>query len=229
MAQGQAPLVTVQYYGDSGGSTTYYYFVQTIYPWGRGPISAAAGATVLSLGHNNVVSVNWTPMPGATSYDVLRNTTGTQPSGTSNVAIATNLATADGLVDNGLPAFSYTVQVATGGPLMVDPQAEQQKAKADADKINKENDEALKKYEEEKKKQDEVDQKSVEKAKKANELYEAGIKLDTPSHPKTPAEQAASESKSESAAHKSSADAHKKEPELVGASSTPAQSTASKK
>lgn len=184
------PLVTAQYYGDSGGSTVYYYWVQANFSWGKSPLAGPASATVLSLSHNNVVSINWSPMPGATSYDVLRNTTGTTPTGTQTVAIATNLATADGLVDNGLPAFSYVVSAGGAPALMADAAEEEKKQKAAAEQLNKDIDAAIEKYEKEIKEEEKVDQKQADRAKKLYDLHEAGVRLELPSRPKTAAEQA---------------------------------------
>lgn len=187
---GDKPLLTANYVGDSGGSLIYYYWVQANFSWGKSPLSNPAQATVLGLGHNNVVGLNWTPMPGATSYDVLRNTTGTTPTGTQTVAIAQNYPTADGLVDNGLPAFSYTVS-AGGTPASA---AEtEEKAKQHQEKINKEIDQALKEFDKKKEKQEKEDSEQTEKATRLNQLYNEGVKLDYPSAPKSSAIQALDE------------------------------------
>ena len=62
-------VVTAQYYGDSGGSTQYWYWVQAVYNWGNGGLYGSQPVTVLSLAHNNVVSLNWTPQPTANYFN----------------------------------------------------------------------------------------------------------------------------------------------------------------
>lgn len=105
-----SPQVTVYYFGDSGGSTQYYYWVQAAYTWGYGNISASALATVLSLSHSNVVQVNWNPMPFAVAYTIYRTTTNVAPTGTGAFAIAVDVPVhSGGFVDNGLPLITLTV------------------------------------------------------------------------------------------------------------------------
>ena len=121
MALTDAPLFTATYYGESGGATTYYYWLQIKYPTGdTGPFAASpVGIVTKGLSHNNVVALNWTAMPDAVSYSIYRNTSNSAPSiPTSAVpatalCIATMLPTADGLVDNGLPTFTITPSAST--------------------------------------------------------------------------------------------------------------------
>lgn len=117
MSLTDTPLVTAQYYGDSGGSAVYYYWIQVKYATGDTALFQAVPApiTVMSLSHNNVVALNWTQMPFTVSVSVFRNTTNTPPTlgSSTSLCIAQNLSTANGLVDNGLPTFTMT-PVASG-------------------------------------------------------------------------------------------------------------------
>ena len=104
------PQVTGNYYRQVGGSTTWYYWIQAILPNGRGPLSNAASfvnapAALTALDH---VGLNWTSIPGATGYDVLRNSTGTTPAGACNCAIAQNISKTD-FDDQGAATANYTV------------------------------------------------------------------------------------------------------------------------
>lgn len=161
----EKPFVSVQYYGDSGGSTQYWYWVQAVYAMGFGPLSSnAASVTVLSLSHNNVVSVNWTPCTSAMYYNVWRTTTSAAPTAGTGQCIANGLSTADGLVDNGITAF--TIAVGTPPALL---SAEEQKKATEAEK--KKVDDLLKKLEEEQKKADEKQAEDEQRAKALDTLY----------------------------------------------------------
>lgn len=101
--------LTAEYFGDSGGSTNFYYWVQAIYPSGRANFAGPAHVvTPAALSKNNVVLVQWNPMPGAIMYDVLRTTSATPPTGTATNAIAIG-KTANSITDNGDALVSYTV------------------------------------------------------------------------------------------------------------------------
>lgn len=73
--------VSARYFGDPGGSTTYYYYVQAIYAFGRSVLSAvtSVGSAPASLSNRNFVIVQWAAMPGAVGYNVFRATTSTVP------------------------------------------------------------------------------------------------------------------------------------------------------
>ena len=130
-------VLNAQYYGDSGGSTTYYYWVQAVYNWGNGGLSNVAPVTVLSLSHSNVVSLNWTPQPTAIYFSVFRNTSNTPPAaGAVTFCIANGYSTADGLVDNGLPTFTMTMLAA--GPQAALTPEEAKKQQADLEKAQEE-------------------------------------------------------------------------------------------
>lgn len=103
----ERPIVSAQYYGDSGGSTQYWYWVQAGYALGYGNVSlTGAAVTVLSLSHANVVAVNWTPCATALFYHVWRTTTNAAPTTGTGQCIAAFYPTANGLVDNGIVAFT---------------------------------------------------------------------------------------------------------------------------
>lgn len=174
-------ILTAQYYGDSGGSTTYYYWVQAVYNWGNGGLSNVAAATVLSLSHNNVVSLNWTPQPTSQYFNVFRNTSNTPPAAGAVTFCIAQISTADGLVDNGLPTFTITMLAAGPQEAMTPEQAKSAAAaaeKAAAEEAKKtpeqkaaEASAAQKKADEEQKKIDEEIKKSREEAeKKTDEL-----------------------------------------------------------
>ena len=170
------PLLSAQYYGDSGGSQVYYYWIQGVYPWGYGPLSNVAQVTTLSLGHNNVVSLNWQPLPGVTYVNVYRSTSATPPTGTSTLGIQKALATADGLVDNGLPTFSIVVGAA--GPALMGADDEEKKiAESESEKINKEIDKLLEDYEKDMEEAEQVDLEAQERARKLDQLYKERFQL----------------------------------------------------
>jgi hypothetical protein len=79
----QQPLVTglnARYFGDSGGATVRYYWVQPIYPSGIGQLSGPVSVTTpAGLTLLNRVSVQWNPAPGAIGYNVYYNTSATVP------------------------------------------------------------------------------------------------------------------------------------------------------
>lgn len=170
-------FLTANYYGDSGGTQVYYYWVQPQYAWGWGNLSNGVQVTVLSLSHNNVVALNWSPAFTAMNYIVYRNTTGTPPAAGAQTVIATNLATADGLVDNGLPTFTFTM--VAPGPTMADvsPQQAEAEAKKASDEAKKKNDELIKELEETQKKADEQQAKDAEQAAKLNKIYNEKYQL----------------------------------------------------
>lgn len=71
-----------QYFGNSGGATATSWFVQAIYPGGRSPVAGPVTLTIpATLDSNNKVLIGWEHSPGAIGYDVLKNLTGTVPSG----------------------------------------------------------------------------------------------------------------------------------------------------
>src|SRR6266568_4068736 len=86
--------VTARYQGQSGGTTTYYYWVQALYSGGYSTLSASAntGAKALAaLTNNNIVSVAWNPAPGAIGYILFRSTSSTLPaSGATAIFLASS-------------------------------------------------------------------------------------------------------------------------------------------
>ena len=170
----EKPFVTAQYYGDSGGSTQYWYWVQAVYAMGFGPLSTnLASVTVLSLSHSNVVSINWTPCSSAMYYNVWRTTTSSAPTAGTGQCIAQGLATADGLVDNGLPTF--TIAVGTPPSLLAEGEAAAKKAeeadKKAAEESRKEADKLIAELEKTQKEDDEQAVKDAQRAKKLDDLY----------------------------------------------------------
>lgn len=104
-----------QYFGVIGGATATYWYVQAIYPGGRSPISGPVTLTIpAALTNDNKVLLNWDPAPGAIGYDILKNTTGTIPTGVATVAIGI-AETANNFTDNGQTSASYTVVGGAGG------------------------------------------------------------------------------------------------------------------
>lgn len=83
--------VNATYFGQSGGSTARYYWVQAIYPFGRSPLSSSVTVTTIAtLSSSSFVQISWNPAAGATGYDVLYTATSTAPSGACNCAVAVN-------------------------------------------------------------------------------------------------------------------------------------------
>lgn len=100
-----------QFFGSAAvyGTTPYYYWfvsrtASNVSP-PAGPLVVQAPASLSSL---NNISINWTPIAGIASYDVLRTATSATPTGACNcaVALATALTT---LTDSGAALQSYTV------------------------------------------------------------------------------------------------------------------------
>ncbi len=67
--------------GNLGGSTTRYYWVQGIYPSGKGPLqrSNALASMPSSLDRNNFVYIEWNPSALALGYNVYYTTSTTAP------------------------------------------------------------------------------------------------------------------------------------------------------
>lgn len=212
------PVVTAQYYGDSGGVTQYWYWVQAVYPWGNSPLSSAATVTVLSLSHSNVVSINWTPpgpYGGAIYYNVWRTTTSAAPTTGTNQCIAQALPTVDGLVDNGIVGFTIAVGAV---PTLAAEAPSEADAKGAAERADKEakaaNDKLMKQLEEDAKKQEKLVQETSDQARILNQAYNEKFALpvrETEAQ-KNAREAAEKESKSEKGNEK------KAEPVLAGKS-----------
>lgn len=84
--------VTGQTIGNRG-LATYYYWVVANYPIGKafpgGPAIITFAPDVLSV--TNYVQVQWNPVDGAISYDVLRTSVAGMPNGIGNYAVATTV------------------------------------------------------------------------------------------------------------------------------------------
>lgn len=96
------------------GSRVFFYWVVANFPVGKsvpyGPAQVSNVADTLTGG--NYVRVVWSPVTGATSYDVLRTTTAVLPNGAANIGVAT--AVSGTLYDNtGETINSYTVSSAS--------------------------------------------------------------------------------------------------------------------
>lgn len=101
--------VNAQYRGQAGGSTARYYWVQPIYPYGRGAISNySTVTTIATLSAQDFVQVSWNSAPGAIGYDVLRTTSSTTPTGACNCAVIQR-TTANTARDQGASLQNYTV------------------------------------------------------------------------------------------------------------------------
>jgi hypothetical protein len=98
---GVPPNVTASAsYRGAQGTTPIYYWVCTRYPSGYTcmvqPVSAVNTPGIAGLGGGNSVTINWSPgVPGATGYDVIRQSTGGSFNGTctNGCAIALNINT----------------------------------------------------------------------------------------------------------------------------------------
>ncbi len=99
-----------KYFGDSGGSTTRYYWVQAIYPSGFSGLAgyAAVSNTPASLSQNNRVQISWNPMPGAIGYNVFYTTTTSAPV-SGSVALALNINESS-YSDVGVSAQAYVMK-----------------------------------------------------------------------------------------------------------------------
>lgn len=92
------------------GSATYYYWVVTRFPIGQSAILGRTTAYNASpvLSGTNYVTLLWTPVGGAVSYDILRTTTATEPS-VCNCAVVTGLSpTTASYNDQGGALGAYT-------------------------------------------------------------------------------------------------------------------------
>lgn len=93
------------------GLHTYYYWVVVNYTIGH---SLPSGPAIISdapdtLSAVNYVQVRWAAMPSATSYDVLRTTTGVRPQGACTCAVAiANVATSENDIGNALLSYTAT-------------------------------------------------------------------------------------------------------------------------
>lgn len=92
---------------DNPGPCTYYYWLVARFTIGNppptGPLVISNASCTLTRGNQ----ISWTGVNNATGYDVLRTTTATPPSGTANIAVATNVA--GPVIDTGGSLSSYTV------------------------------------------------------------------------------------------------------------------------
>jgi hypothetical protein len=96
--------VVATYFGTSGGTTDYYYFIQAIYPGGRSLLSTSNLVTApASLSGSAEILVAWHAMVGAIGYNVYRAGTTTLPTvGTNFIASVTS----NSYTDAGSPAIS---------------------------------------------------------------------------------------------------------------------------
>lgn len=87
--------VTARYQGpgSSASITTFYYWIQALYPGGWSELSTPANTGAYcpaALSGGSIVNVQWNFAPGAIGFLVYRNTTGTTPaSGATGIFIAT--------------------------------------------------------------------------------------------------------------------------------------------
>ena len=99
---------SIQYRGNPG-SNTYYYWVVVNYPYGKSsPTGPYSITNVSTLSSNNIVSLNWTAPTGYTSFDVLRKTNDTTPSGACDCALTIASSTFN-FTDQGQSLQTYTV------------------------------------------------------------------------------------------------------------------------
>ena len=101
--------LSARYFGAAGGATNSSYFVQAIYPGGRSPIAGPATVvTPAAMSNDNKVLVVWEPSPGAIGYDILKNLTGTTPTGVVTAALEVRRSV-NSVTDIGQTLVSYTV------------------------------------------------------------------------------------------------------------------------
>lgn len=74
-----APTGVVSKYFGSPGTTSRYYWVQAVYPFGKSLLAGAPLVTTGGLDNNNRVQVEWNSMAGATGYLIWYTTTSTPP------------------------------------------------------------------------------------------------------------------------------------------------------
>lgn len=125
----QAPPAPVAGAGAIGarGGTVLYYWVVARYPAGSSSPSTAAMAlnTVgeLNLTVSNFVRVSWSPMAGATGYDVIRSSSPMMPASCAACAVVLNTSstTVDDTTPTGSawPAVGIPVGVPVGGYLTI--------------------------------------------------------------------------------------------------------------
>ena len=98
------------YFGNSGGTTAYYYWIQAIYPDGRSAFVAFPTVTALAaLDSNDIIQLKWNPVAGAIGFDIVRTSSSSAPSGTATIGVAVGISGSDtGYKDKGLALFSYT-------------------------------------------------------------------------------------------------------------------------
>lgn len=79
-------------YGGAGGTNTYVYWVQAIYPWGKSSLAQSNTLTNVN-GPTNAgsVSVEWNAMVGAIGYNVYRTTSTTAPTVSAYMASVSGL------------------------------------------------------------------------------------------------------------------------------------------
>ena|ERR1700743_2787515 len=84
--------LVAKYFGVAGGSNTYVYWVQAIYPTGKSNLAQSNTiSSALGPDGNNRIQVEWNAMAGAIGYIVFRTTTTTQPSTTGFLATVTSI------------------------------------------------------------------------------------------------------------------------------------------
>jgi hypothetical protein len=101
---------SIQSVGNSGPRSLYYWIVTNNAAGASapsGPFPLSGGPNALSPSAN--VSIGWSPVAGAVSYDVLRTVTNAVPTGTCNCAVATAVS-GTSAVDQSEILSAYTVQ-----------------------------------------------------------------------------------------------------------------------
>jgi hypothetical protein len=104
--------LNVKYFGpySTSNSTSNYYWIQAYYATGRSPLAQKVIVNQpSSYTSSQFVLITWQAMPSAISYDILKTTSSTPPSGACNCAIAIGQS-ANSLADTGLPFLTYTVK-----------------------------------------------------------------------------------------------------------------------
>lgn len=120
MPQGFTPpsaIVTglrASYFGDAGGATSRYYWIQAIYAFGRSQLTSYVLVTTpAGLSSRNCVLLTWNAMPGAIGYNVFYTTTTTPPA-YGAIAVALN-QTQNSFVDIGQSDAALTAAVRVDG------------------------------------------------------------------------------------------------------------------
>lgn len=110
-----APLgLVARYFGRAGGTTSFFYWVQAIYPDGFSPLSNAVSVTSCqaALSLLDRVQLTWNPTPGAIGYNLFGNSSSTIPQ--AGLVLLTTLGPETGFSDITGPTYLQATVVYPG-------------------------------------------------------------------------------------------------------------------